>query len=239
MTEDAGSFSHGASDWWKEGVSPFRILHEMTPLRLCWILDRLRSHPLYDRESPLRPLHKMRILDVGCGGGLVAEPLARLGADVVGVDADPRAIEAARVHGKLQELDIAYYLGTLETVRLLGTFHSIVALEVIEHVDYPMDFLRHLRSYVKPGGVVLGSTLNRTTASYAFAILWAENILHWVPKGTHQWEKFLCPQEIQAICSSLLLSPPQFQGFTFSILNGAWHFSSSVEVNYFFSIRVP
>lgn len=215
-----------ASQWWDE-EGPFKILHQLAPLRLGWMLSLIPPGP--------KPLQGWRILDIGCGGGLIAEPLARLGAQVTGIDEVPEAIAAARQHAG--NLPIDYIITALETYTSPELFDGIVALEVIEHVKSPLAFLTRCAQLLKPGGRLWGSTLNRTGASYLLGIVAAEYVLRWVPRGTHQWSAFITPAEITDMLKCLSFLPPVFQGLSFHPLRANWALSQNTEVNYFFSAK--
>ena len=213
-----------SSLWWDES-GPFKILHQITPLRLQWLLETIGCPA------------GLNILDVGCGGGLLCEPLARLGATMVGIDPVPNAIQAAKDHNP--GLPIQYQEGLIETLDTVKIFDIITAFEVIEHVEHPAEFFSVCARLLKPGGWLMGSTLNRTSASYFLGIVAAEQLLGWVPKGTHQIEKFLTPNEIWAYAKSYGLECCQIQGFFYSFLKNRFILSDRQTVNYFFALRNP
>ena len=219
--------------WWDE-KGPFKILHTLSPLRMQWILNTLSYHPLYDHEDGSGPLKHMRILDVGCGGGLLCEPLSRLGAQVIGIDESESALVCANNHKG--PLDITYECGDVMAWEPKTAFFDVICMmEVLEHVDHPFLAIKRAYSWLSKGGMLLGSTLNRTFLSYVFAIKGAENILHWIPKGTHQWEKFLTPHEIQVMMQTAGFTDTHVQGYKFS--PPAFRLSARQDINYFFSGR--
>ncbi len=220
--------------WWSK-TSPFAVLHLITPLRLTWILQQLQHMPLY--KGGHAPLKGMRILDVGCGGGLTAEPLARLGADVMAIDADPHAISSAYTHRAGKNLSVEYQVGTLETLTFSHKFHCILALEIMEHLSSPEDFIHTCSNLLEEGGIFCGSTFHRTWISYVLAIMVAEDILSWVPPGTHTWEHFCTIEDVQKWCTHAQLSLPIFQGITFLPFLHEWIFCESVAVSYMFSAK--
>ena len=189
-------FSAHSDKWWDES-GPFAPLHLMNPTRLQYIKHHICMETGKAPDSS-RPLKYLRILDAGCGGGLVCEPLTRLGADVTGLDADQQAIDVAIAHSRAQGQDIDYICSSTEA--LPGKYHEsydvICALEIIEHVTSPADFIESLFTLLRPGGVIFISTLNRTLKSWALGIIAAEYVLRWLPKGTHEWKKFQKPSEV-------------------------------------------
>lgn len=228
----SGSLQNG--QWWSKS-SPFAILHLITPLRLQWILKHLQHTPFY--QGGKKPLKGVRILDVGCGGGLVSEPLARLGAEVVGIDVDPCAISSAEKHGAGKNLSIEYHVGTIDTIKFSQKFHSILALEVMEHLSCPEHFMKKCGALLEKEGFFCGSTFHRTWLSYILAIVVAEDLLHWVPPGTHEWEGFCAIEDVKKWCYEAHLSPPAFQGITFLPLLNQWVFWENLSVSYMFCAK--
>jgi 2-polyprenyl-6-hydroxyphenyl methylase/3-demethylubiquinone-9 3-methyltransferase len=221
-----------AADWWSP-TGKFAPLHKFNPVRLGFIRDRAVSHFGLDAASRT-PLKGLRILDIGCGGGLVAEPLARLGADVTGVDAGDSNIKAAMVHAEAAGVPVDYRTGTVEGLIAAGEkpFDMVLTLEVVEHVADPARFLADCAGLVKPGGLMLVATLNRTAKAFALAIVGAEHVLRWLPAGTHEWSKFVTPEEARAaiVGASLDVEPPI--GVSYSPLADRWSISSDTAVNY-------
>ena len=227
---------HGHS-WWDE-TGPFRILHALTPLRLSWVRDMWALHTNKQPSDLARPwLKDVRVLDVGCGGGLLCEPLARQGACVTGIDTLADSIEAARAHADPHEnLTLRYGVTSLSQYvvkKRRGFFDLIVAFEVIEHTSYPLRFLSDISKVLKPGGLFLVSTLNRTFLSSLKALVFAESLFGWIPKGTHAWDAFLTPHELAQCASFLRWKVVQVQGLSYGLTKGGWHFSRTIDTNYF------
>lgn len=237
-TFDAGEiarFSAIADEWWDEH-GKFRPLHQLGPERIGFIRDQFARHFRPEAKAPagLRPLTGLSILDVGCGGGLVAEPLARLGARVTGLDPSAETITAARSHAAAAQLSIDYRVGRVEDLVTEGTtFDAVCCLEVVEHVPDVGQFVKLVASLARPGGMVVLSTINRTLKSYALAIVGAEYILRWVPVGTHQWERFVTPAELSDHMRAAGLGAPAMEGLVFDPLRDRWRRSESdLDVNY-------
>jgi 2-polyprenyl-6-hydroxyphenyl methylase/3-demethylubiquinone-9 3-methyltransferase len=227
---EVARFEAMAARWW-DPDGPLAPLHAMNPARLDWALARLAGAFGRDRRGP-RPLAGLGLLDVGCGGGLLSEPLARLGAAVTGIDPTPGAIAAARAHAAQGGLSIDYRETTAEA--LAGeVFDAVLAMEVVEHVEGRDAFLATLAGLVRPGGLVLVSTLNRTWRSYAVAILGAERLLGWLPAGTHDWRRFPKPEELEAALRGAGLRPVDRTGLVFDPLRWEWRLSETdLAVNY-------
>jgi 2-polyprenyl-6-hydroxyphenyl methylase / 3-demethylubiquinone-9 3-methyltransferase len=224
-------FSALAAEWWnpRGKMAP---LHKFNPVRLEYIRDRAAGH--FDRNPKrLDSLKGLRILDIGCGGGLLAEPLARLGAEVVGVDPSDANIEAAKAHAVQSGLEIDYRCATAEDLAEAGeTFDIVLAMEVVEHVtDVPL-FVKCCGSMVRPGGLMIAATLNRTLKSFALAIVGAEYILRWLPVGTHRWDKFVTPNELEIAMTQAGLQVVGEQGVIYDILADRWRASTDTDVNY-------
>ncbi len=194
---DVARFSAIAAEWWDAG-GKFAPLHKFNPVRLGWIRDQLCSHFGLD-HSAQTPLTGLRLLDIGCGGGLLSEPMARMGASVTGADASEQNINTATVHAQEQDLSIDYRATTAEALCAAGeSFDVILNMEVVEHVAHPRPFLRDCARMLKPGGIMLVATLNRTPKSLMLAKFGAEYVLRWLPRGTHDWGKFITPAELQS-----------------------------------------
>ncbi len=224
------AFSKDAAQWW-DPAGPFAPLHRLNPVRMGYIRGRICDHFGLE-QNDLKPFKNLKILDVGCGGGLVCEPLARLGGTVTGLDAAPVAIEAAKDHAKASGLSITYRAEPSDNHKG-GPYDVITALEIIEHVSDTHAFIASLRKLLKPGGILIVSTLNRTGKSYALGIVAAEYILGWVPKGTHDWKKFVKPSELAALLRAHDLAPSETAGLVFNPLGGDFTISKTdLDVNY-------
>jgi 2-polyprenyl-6-hydroxyphenyl methylase/3-demethylubiquinone-9 3-methyltransferase len=254
-TQDVARFSAIAEEWWDEN-GKFRPLHRIGPVRLKYIRDRAAAHFKRDTEQ-MKALSGLSVLDIGCGGGLMCEPLARLGAGVTGIDASERNIAVASLHAEKMGLDIEYRRASPEELAarsgergegnldprlstLAPAYDIVLALEVVEHVaDVPL-FLKACASLVKPGGLLFMSTLNRTIKSYGLAIVGAEYVLRWLPRGTHQWKKFLKPSELCAGLRHEGLVIENMSGMVFNPFKNAWHLSTGdLDVNYLLAAIKP
>jgi len=224
-------FAALASEWW-DPLGKFRPLHQIGPARLTFLRDELVRH--FRRSAGgLRPLDGLRLLDVGCGGGLIAEPLARLGATVTGLDPGQENIEAARQHAVGQGLAIDYVSGRVEDLAGQGlSYDAVICLEVIEHVPDVGAFLGTCARLVRPGGLMLLSTINRTLKAYALAIIGAEYVLGWLPVGTHRWDRFVTPQELRRHLRAAGLLEPVLKGLLYNPLRDEWSLGSDTDVNY-------
>jgi 2-polyprenyl-6-hydroxyphenyl methylase / 3-demethylubiquinone-9 3-methyltransferase len=225
-------FSKDAALWWDEH-GPFAPLHRLNPARLGYIRAQIAGHYRLDSQN-LVPFTGLKILDIGCGGGLVSEPMARLGADVTGIDADPVAIDTAQEHAQQAGLSIDYRNKAAEELK--ATYDAILALEIVEHVEDPAQFMKTCARLAEPGGIVIFSTLNRTAKSFALGIVAAEYILNWVPRGTHDWKKFIRPSELAGHVRALGLTPENISGLVYDPVRGDFRISETdVGVNYFMS----
>ncbi|HEX9466298.1 MAG TPA: bifunctional 2-polyprenyl-6-hydroxyphenol methylase/3-demethylubiquinol 3-O-methyltransferase UbiG [Alphaproteobacteria bacterium] len=230
-------FSAMAAEWWdREGK--FRPLHKLNPVRLTYIRDRLAVRFGRDPKKP-RPLAGLRLLDIGCGGGLVAEPMARLGAEVVAIDASATNIGVARTHAAESELAIDYRVAAAEALAAAGErFDAVLCLEVIEHVADLPGFLAATAALVRPGGALIAATLNRTPQAFLLAIVGAEYVLGWLPRGTHEWGKFVRPAELAASLRRGGLTIEDLSGAVYSPLTDSWRLSRDLTVNYLcFAVR--
>lgn len=229
--DEVARFARMAADWW-DPKGKFRPLHELGPARMQYLRDEIMRH---FRLSGLdRPLAGLRIMDVGCGGGLVAEPLSRMGAAVTGIDPGADTIAAARAHAEPQGLAIDYRVARIEEVAAAGfTFDVVTCLEVVEHIPDAGAFLTAAARCVQPGGLLIASTLNRTVKSYALAIVGAEYILRWLPPGTHDWNRFVRPDEMTIYFTRAGLDAPRFTGLVLDPVRDKWSLSADTAVNYF------
>lgn len=225
-------FSDMAAEWW-DPKGKFKPLHRFNPVRLGFIRDKAEAH--FGLEAGLKkPLQGLRVLDIGCGGGLVAEPMARLGASVTAVDASEANIKTAMTHAKETGLDIDYRAGTAEGLLAAGEpkFDVVLNLEVVEHVADPQAFLTDTASLVAPGGMMIVATINRTMKAFTFAIVGAEYVLRWLPRGTHEFEKFVTPGEISTALKTAGLTTEPPQGVSFNPIADEWRLSGDTKINY-------
>ena len=241
-TIDAGEvakFEAMAAAWWdpRGEAAP---LHRLNPCRLDYICDQIAAQFGRDRRAPA-PFSGLSLVDVGCGGGLVAEPMARLGARVTGLDASGATVDAARLHAAGQGLEIDYRAETAEALAASGArFDVVLALEIVEHVADVGAFLDALAALARPGGLVILSTLNRTAASFAAAIVGAEYVLRWLPRGTHDWRRFVTPDALSAAAARAGLSPVDRMGMVFNPLSGDFRLSArDLSVNYLLTAEKP
>ncbi len=234
-TSELRHFEGLAKEWWDER-GKFRGLHAFNPARLSFIVEEVQ-HWRGVNTAAFRPLEGLAVLDVGCGGGILSEPLARLGAKVTGVDPVEESIGVASAHAAKQGLTISYRAGTAEELAREGAaFDVVIASEVVEHVADVRSFLATCRSLCRTGGLIILSTINRTSKSYALVILAAEHVLGLVPKGTHDWKKFIKPEELQAGLEASRFKIGRQSGLVFRPLTGAWGLSEAdVSTNYVIS----
>ena len=237
--DEVAKFTAMAAEWW-DPKGKFKPLHKFNPVRLGFIRDTIEAH--FDLAPDARkPFDGLRFLDIGCGGGLVSEPMRRLGADMVSVDASEANIKTAMTHAEQGGLDIDFRAGTVEALIEAGEapFDVVLNLEVVEHVADPSQFLQDCASLVKPGGVMIVATLNRTAKAFALAIVGAEYVLGWLPKGTHEFEKFLRPGEIEKplATAGLDVAPPL--GVSFTPILDQWRLSGDTKVNYLIVAKRP
>jgi len=231
------AFSEVAGQWWDQD-GPFKPLHRLNPVRIGYLRDRLVEGS-GGNAAPERPLEGLRIADVGCGGGLVTEPLARLGAAMTGLDASAEAIDVARDHARQTGLAIDYRCMAVERLAEDGArFDALVALEIVEHVADRAAFVAACCRCVRPGGMVLMSTLNRTAKSFALGIVGAEYILGWVPRGTHTWSKFVKPSELARDLRRGGAAVTDVTGLAFDPRSGRWSLGHDTGVNYMLSARI-
>jgi 2-polyprenyl-6-hydroxyphenyl methylase/3-demethylubiquinone-9 3-methyltransferase len=224
-------FARHAADWWAPR-GPMAALHKFNPVRLAYIRDQAATRFARDPKR-LDCLKGLRVLDIGCGGGILSEPLARLGADMIGVDPAAENIEIARAHADEQELAIDYRAGTAEELAEANErFDVVLAMEVVEHVADMALFVSTCAAMVKPGGLMIAATLNRTLKSFALAIVGAEYVLRWLPRGTHQWDKFVTPRELESAIENSGLNVIGERGVIYNPFADRWQLSSDMDVNY-------
>ncbi|MGK7650907.1 bifunctional 2-polyprenyl-6-hydroxyphenol methylase/3-demethylubiquinol 3-O-methyltransferase UbiG [Roseovarius sp. B08] len=231
-TDEVAKFEAMAAEWWDPN-GKFKPLHMLNPCRLDYITSQIAAE--FDRDlKTSKPFTGLRLLDIGCGGGLLAEPMARLGATVVGADAAAGNIPVAQVHAAQSGLDIDYRNTTAEDLAAAGEqFDVVLNMEVVEHVADPATYLTACQRLLKPGGLHICSTLNRTAKSFAAAIVGAEFIMRWLPKGTHDWTKFITPEELYGLLRDAGLDPVDRKGFVFNPLSWSWSLSDrDLAVNY-------
>ncbi|XP_044484260.1 ubiquinone biosynthesis O-methyltransferase, mitochondrial [Mangifera indica] len=238
---ELAKFSAIANTWW-DSQGPFKPLHAMNPTRLAFIRSTLCRHFRKDPYSA-RPFEGLSIVDVGCGGGILSEPLARMGATVTGIDAVEKNIKIARVHADLdpETSTIDYCWTTAEKlVEEQRKFDAVIALEVIEHVADPAEFCKSLASLTVPNGATVISTINRSVRAFTAAIVAAEYILRWLPRGTHQWSSFLTPEELVLILERASIDVKEMAGFEYNPLAGKWSLSDDISVNFIaFGTKIP
>ncbi|MEL6244516.1 MAG: bifunctional 2-polyprenyl-6-hydroxyphenol methylase/3-demethylubiquinol 3-O-methyltransferase UbiG [Pseudomonadota bacterium] len=230
--DEVAKFSAMAAEWW-DPKGKFRPLHKFNPVRLSYIRGQAEDH--FGLEPKLKkPLEGLRLLDIGCGGGLVAEPMARLGASVTAVDASEANIKTAMTHAKEAGVDIDYRVGTAEGLLAAGEppFDIVLNLEVVEHVADAQQFLKDTAALCAPGGMMLVATINRTPKAFALAIVGAEYVLRWLPRGTHEFGKLVRPDEVRAAFLAAGMAPQPSQGVSYNPLADAWRLSGDDKVNY-------
>jgi len=229
---EIAKFEAMAAEWW-DPDGKFKPLHMLNPCRLDYIVDQVSAEFTRDPRQP-NPFEGLRILDIGCGGGLLCEPMARLGATIVGVDAAPRNIPVAQAHAEQSGLSIDYRHTTAEDMAAAGEqFDVVLNMEVVEHVADPQAYLTACQQLLKPGGLMICSTINRNPKSYMMAIIGAEHVMRWLPKGTHEWSKFITPDELFDLIAKAGLTPVDRKGFVFNPLGWSWSLShKDLSVNY-------
>ena len=223
-------FSKLANDWWNPN-GKFKPLHLFNPVRIKFIKEKLISHFKLDIANQ-EPLKNISILDIGCGGGLLCEPLKRLGAIVTGIDPSKNNVEVARLHAKEMNLDINYINCSPENLKFENKFNVILNMEVVEHVSNVNLFIQSCSNLTEKNGIMLVATINKNLKSYLFAILGAEYILKWLPIGTHDWEKFLTPQKLKTIASRNNFAIDEVVGMKFNLFSKKWQKSTDSSVNY-------
>jgi len=222
-------FSKIAEEWW-DPAGKFKPLHKFNPIRISYIKNNIiKTLNLKNKEKPLK---KVSILDVGCGGGLLSEPMKKLGAEVVGIDASEKNIQVAKLHAKKNNLEIEYLCTSPENFNKEMKFDVVLNMEIVEHVEDIDFFLKSSSNLLKKGGIMFVATLNKTLKSYLFAIIGAEYILRWLPVGTHEWEKFVKPKDLIKILEKYKLKLDRIDGMKLDLIKDQWNISSDQSVNY-------
>ena len=222
-------FSKIASEWWDPN-GKFKPLHKFNPIRIKYIKDNIIDN--FKLKSNREPLKKINILDIGCGGGLLSEPITRLGANVTGIDASDKNIKIAKLHAKKNKLSINYLCASPEKLKIKKKFDVILNMEIIEHVEDINFFIKSCSKLLKKNGIMFVATLNKTLKSYMFAIIGAEYVLKWLPIGTHDWEKFVSPEDLKKISTKNRLKLDRLDGMNFNIIKDEWSVSSDASINY-------
>ncbi len=227
--QEIEKFSKIASQWWDPN-GKFKPLHKFNPIRIEYIKDSIIKH--FKIKATKTPLKKIDILDIGCGGGLLSEPMCRLGAKVVGIDASKKNIQVAKFHAKKNNLNINYICSSPEILKIKKKFDVILNMEIIEHVDDVNFFIKKSSELLKKNGLMFVATLNKTLKSYMFAIIGAEYIMGWLPIGTHDWEKFVKPEDLIKISKKNSLEIENLDGLKYNLLKNKWIVSEDNSVNY-------
>ena len=227
--EEIQKFSKLADEWWDVN-GKFKPLHMFNPIRIDYILNTVKKH--FDKSDAMAPLKGLKFLDIGCGGGLISEPMSRLGANVTGIDASEKNIKIAEAHAKKNNLNIQYLNKSPEELNNSNKFDVILNLEIVEHVEDVNLYFESCVGLLKKNGLMFTATINRTFSSYIKAIIGAEYVLRWLPIGTHDWNKFLKPKEIENKITKLNLSIKDVKGLVFNPLSRKWKTSDDVSVNY-------
>ena len=222
-------FSKMAVEWW-DPSGKFKPLHKFNPIRIKYIKENIINS--FKLKTKKKPLDKINILDIGCGGGLLSEPMTRLGANVTGIDASNKNISIAKLHAKKNNLKINYLCSSPEKLKIQKKFDVILNMEIIEHVEDINFFINSCSKLLKKNGLMFVATLNKTLKSYMFAIIGAEYVLRWLPIGTHDWEKFVKPEDLKKILSKNNLKLEKLDGMNFNIIKDEWSLSSDTSINY-------
>ena len=222
-------FSKIAEEWW-DPQGKFKPLHKFNPIRISYIKESIINS--FKLKEKVKPLKKVKILDIGCGGGLLSEPMSRLGADVMGIDASDKNIEIAKFHAKKDNLNIKYLCASPEKLKTSVKFDVILNMEIVEHVKDIDFFLQSCSKLLRKNGIMFVATINRTLKSYFFAIIGAEYILRWLPIGTHEWDKFVRPSELVEILKKYDLKLESLDGMKFNLLKDEWKVSKDKSINY-------
>ena len=227
--KEIDKFSKMANEWW-DPEGKFKPLHKFNPTRIKYIKENIINN--FKLKYKFRPLSGINILDIGCGGGLLSEPMSRMGANVTGIDASDKNIKIAKLHSKKNKLKINYLYSSPEKLKITKKFDVILNMEIVEHVEDIDFFLKSCSKLLKKNGLMFVATINKTLKSYVFAIVGAEYVLRWLPIGTHEWEKFVKPEDLKKILMKYDLSLNKLEGMNFNIIRDEWSISKDLSVNY-------
>ena len=227
--KEIDKFSKMANEWW-DPEGKFKPLHKFNPTRVKYIKENIINN--FKLKNKFRPLSGINILDIGCGGGLLSEPMSRMGASVTGIDASDKNIKIAKLHSKKNKLKINYLCSSPEKLKITKKFDVILNMEIVEHVEDIDFFLKSCSKLLKKNGLMFVATINKTLKSYIFAIVGAEYVLRWLPIGTHEWEKFVKPEDLKKILMKYDLSLNKLEGMNFNIIKDEWSISKDLSVNY-------
>ena len=227
--KEIDKFSKMADEWW-DPEGKFKPLHKFNPTRIKYIKENIINN--FKLKNKFRPLSGINILDIGCGGGLLSEPMSRMGANVTGIDASDKNIKIAKLHSKKNKLKINYLCSSPEKLKITKKFDVILNMEIVEHVEDIDFFLKSCSKLLKKNGLMFVATINKTLKSYIFAIIGAEYVLRWLPIGTHEWEKFVKPEDLKKILMKYNLSLDKLDGMNFNLITDEWNISKDLSVNY-------
>ena len=227
--KEIDKFSKMADEWW-DPEGKFKPLHKFNPTRIKYIKENIINN--FKLKNKSKPLSGINILDIGCGGGLLSEPMSRMGANVTGIDASDKNINIAKLHSKKNKLKIKYLCSSPEKLNIKKKFDVILNMEIVEHVEDIDFFLKSCSKLLKKNGLMFVATINKTLKSYVFAIVGAEYVLRWLPIGTHEWDKFVKPDELKKILVKYNLSLNKLDGMNFNIIKDEWNISKDLSVNY-------
>ncbi len=227
--KEIDKFSKMADEWW-DPEGKFKPLHKFNPIRIKYIKENIINN--FKLENKSKPLSGINILDIGCGGGLLSEPMSRMGANVTGIDASDKNIKIAKLHSKKNKLRINYLCSSPEKLKIEKKYDVILNMEIVEHVENVDFFLKSCSKLLKKNGLMFVATINKTLKSYFFAIVGAEYVLRWLPIGTHEWEKFVKPEDLKKILMKYNLSLNKLEGMNFNIIKDQWSISKDLSVNY-------
>ena len=227
--KEIDKFSKMANEWW-DPEGKFKPLHKFNPTRIKYIKENIINN--FKLKNKSKPLSGIKILDIGCGGGLLSEPMSRMGANVTGIDASDKNIKIAKLHSKKNKLKINYLCSSPEKLKIEKKFDVILNMEIVEHVEDIDFFLKSCSKLLKKNGLMFVATINKTLKSYVFAIVGAEYVLRWLPIGTHEWEKFVKPDDLKNILKKYDLSLNKIVGMNFNVIKDEWNISKDLSINY-------